>query len=65
MNTTVLMDAIQNKNASVGIIGLGYVGLPLAMNFCKSGFSVLGFDVDDYLHAFPCILSSYISWEDG
>ena len=42
------MDDIKNKNASVGVIGLGYVGLPLALNFCKAGFSVSGFDVDEH-----------------
>ncbi len=42
------MDDIKNKNASVGVIGLGYVGLPLALNFCKAGFSVTGFDVDEH-----------------
>ncbi len=42
------MDDIKNKNASVGVIGLGYVGLPLALSFCKSGFSVSGFDVDEH-----------------
>lgn len=30
----------------VGIVGLGYVGLPLAMTFCRGGFRVLGFDID-------------------
>jgi UDP-N-acetyl-D-glucosamine dehydrogenase len=33
-------------SASVGVIGLGYIGLPLAMAFAESGSSVLGFDVD-------------------
>ena len=42
-----LIDAINQKDLSVGIIGLGYVGLPLALNFSDSGFSVLGFDVDE------------------
>ena len=47
MNTMALIDAINQKDLSVGIIGLGYVGLPLALNFAQSGFSVLGFDVDE------------------
>jgi len=38
---------IQNHTAKVGIIGLGYVGLPLALAFTESGFPVIGFDVDD------------------
>ena len=31
----------------MGIVGLGYVGLPLALAFAEKGFRVLGFDVDD------------------
>ena len=41
-----LKDKIQNRTARVGIIGLGYVGLPLAVEFAKNGFDVTGFDVD-------------------
>ncbi len=41
-----LLSRINDKAASVGIIGLGYVGLPLARAFVDGGFSVLGFDVD-------------------
>lgn len=41
-----LLEKIQNKQALVGIIGLGYVGLPLVLRFCEVGFSVLGFDTD-------------------
>ncbi len=37
---------IQDRTARVGIIGLGYVGLPLALAFAEQGFPVLGFDVD-------------------
>ena len=40
-----LKKKIKNKSAKVGIIGLGYVGLPLAMEFAKEGFSVVGIDV--------------------
>jgi UDP-N-acetyl-D-glucosamine dehydrogenase len=41
-----LIDRIQKKRAKVGIIGLGYVGLPLAIEFARNGFDVTGFDVD-------------------
>ncbi|OGP71389.1 MAG: UDP-N-acetyl-D-glucosamine dehydrogenase [Deltaproteobacteria bacterium RBG_13_58_19] len=41
-----LIDKIKNKQALVGIIGLGYVGLPLVLRFCEVGFPVLGFDTD-------------------
>ncbi len=41
------------KTIKVGIIGLGYVGLPLGLEFAEKGFNVLGFDLDqmkiDYL----------------
>ncbi len=38
--------AIQQKTARVGVIGLGYVGLPLIRTFVAAGFRTLGFDVD-------------------
>ena len=41
-----LLGKIKNKQALVGIIGLGYVGLPLVLRFCEVGFQVLGFDTD-------------------
>jgi UDP-N-acetyl-D-glucosamine dehydrogenase len=41
-----LLGRIAAKSARVGIIGLGYVGLPLALVFEEAGFPVLGFDVD-------------------
>jgi len=37
---------IQERSAHLGIVGLGYVGLPLALTFSEQGFRVLGFDVD-------------------
>ena len=42
-----LMAAIENRDAKVGIIGQGYVGLPLAMVIAKAGYVVTGFDVDE------------------
>ena len=41
-----LDQAIQNKAAKVGVIGLGYVGLPLIQAFIGAGYKTLGFDVD-------------------
>jgi UDP-N-acetyl-D-glucosamine dehydrogenase len=41
-----LLAKIKDKQALVGIIGLGYVGLPLVLRFCEMGFGVLGFDTD-------------------
>jgi UDP-N-acetyl-D-glucosamine dehydrogenase len=40
-----LADKVKAKKAVVGIVGLGYVGLPIGLEFAKKGFSVLGFDV--------------------
>lgn len=41
-----LSKAIEQKRARIGIVGLGYVGLPLALRFAEVGFPVLGIDVD-------------------
>lgn len=41
-----LLERIQSKSFQVGVIGLGYVGLPLVWTFHKLGFPVTGFDVD-------------------
>ena len=43
---SALGERIQGRTALVGIIGLGYVGLPLALTFAEKSFTVLGFDVD-------------------
>jgi UDP-N-acetyl-D-glucosamine dehydrogenase len=41
-----LKERIQNKQARIAIIGLGYVGLPLAVEFAKAGYQVTGIDLD-------------------
>ena len=41
-----LIDRIRKREARVGVIGLGYVGLPLAVEFARAGFDTTGFDVD-------------------
>src|SRR6266853_2837522 len=43
---TELLYALRQKTAKVGVIGLGYVGLPLANLFHQKGFQVVGFDID-------------------
>ncbi|MCX8116325.1 MAG: nucleotide sugar dehydrogenase [Desulfobacterota bacterium] len=45
-NLEGLIEKILEKRALVGVIGLGYVGLPLAVEFCEVGFHVMGFDTD-------------------
>jgi len=42
-----LKTRIENKQAQIGVIGLGYVGLPLAIEFAKAGFPVIGIDIDE------------------
>jgi len=42
-----LIDKLNKKSAVIGIVGLGYVGLPLVIRFAEEGFRVLGIDIDD------------------
>ncbi|MFO7447783.1 MAG: nucleotide sugar dehydrogenase, partial [Ignavibacteriaceae bacterium] len=42
-----LLKKINNKSAVIGIIGMGYVGLPLALEFADKGFMTIGFDIDE------------------
>jgi UDP-N-acetyl-D-glucosamine dehydrogenase len=44
---SALLDGIHARRLRIGIIGLGYVGLPLAVEFANAGFNVTGFDVDE------------------
>ncbi|MCI0665012.1 MAG: NAD(P)-binding domain-containing protein, partial [Acidobacteria bacterium] len=41
-----LLDKIASRSARIGVVGLGYVGLPLVVEFARSGFDSLGFEVD-------------------
>ncbi len=41
-----ILERIRSRTARIGVIGLGYVGLPLAVEFARAGFDVTGFDVD-------------------
>ncbi|MDQ3400617.1 MAG: NAD(P)-binding domain-containing protein, partial [Chloroflexota bacterium] len=38
---------VADRSAVIGIVGLGYVGMPMAMAYARAGFSVIGFDVDE------------------
>ena len=42
----MLVTKIKERKARIGVIGLGYVGLPLLIEFGKSGFPVTGLDID-------------------
>lgn len=44
---TDLLDIINSKKSVVGIIGMGYVGIPLALAFSTAGMKVIGFDIDE------------------
>lgn len=46
MTDKKLLKLIETKKARIGIIGMGYVGLPLVREFARAGFEVVGFDVD-------------------
>jgi len=42
----VLLAKLESREACIGVVGLGYVGLPLALEFARAGFRVLGYDVN-------------------
>ena len=42
-----IINKLNTKNATIGVVGLGYVGLPLAVEKAKAGFNVIGFDVQE------------------
>lgn len=42
-----LLTKIDSKSAQIGVLGLGYVGLPLVIEFCRASFKVCGFDLDE------------------
>ncbi len=46
-NSESLKEALTEKTAKIGIVGLGYVGLPLVQAFVEAGFPTLGFDLDE------------------
>ncbi|HVB32643.1 MAG TPA: nucleotide sugar dehydrogenase [Gemmatimonadaceae bacterium] len=47
MDKRGLLDKIERRRAVVGVIGLGYVGLPLAMEFARAGLRVVGYDISE------------------
>src|ERR1700733_14924174 len=55
-----LITKLQSRAAKVGVIGLGYVGLPIALLFSEEGFRVTGFDIDSTKIDMLTSLRSYI-----
>ncbi len=43
-----VISSLKNRTSKIGIVGLGYVGLPLMLRFQEEGFKVLGFDIDEF-----------------
>lgn len=41
-----LLERLNNRTASIGVVGLGYVGLPLVLRYAEVGYKVVGFDID-------------------
>ena len=52
-----LLDSIRSRRARTGVIGLGYVGLPLAVEFARGGYTTTGIDLDEAANTAggPCI----------
>ncbi len=55
-----ILSKFANKEATLGVLGLGYVGLPLAVSYAQAGFHVIGFDLDEKKCASLARSESYI-----
>jgi len=64
MSKSVLINSLKSKDAKIGVIGLGYVGLPLVIRFSEEGFKTLGFDIDAEKVKKLNIGESYIKYID-
>ena len=47
MSSQEFIDRLHTRRARVGVVGLGYVGLPLAVEFATAGFATVGLDIDE------------------
>ena len=60
-----LLERLQSRSACIGIVGLGYVGLPLALTYAEAGYRVLGLDIDASKTGAINAGRSYIQHIDG
>ncbi len=56
----LLLEKIEARTAVIGVVGLGYVGLPLTLCFAEQGFQTVGFDIDANKAQLLCMGKSYI-----
>lgn len=61
----ILIEKLDKKTSKIGIVGLGYVGLPLAIRFSECGFPIVGLDIDEDKVAKLVDGDSYIKHIDG
>jgi len=54
------LDKVKNKEAIIGVVGLGYVGLPLMLRFAEVGYRVIGIDIDERKNEFLKQGKSYV-----
>ena len=54
-SASIIVSKLKSKSAVIGILGMGYVGLPLMLRFTEVGYKVIGFDIDkskvDYINS--------------
>jgi UDP-N-acetyl-D-glucosamine dehydrogenase len=60
-----LLEALRTRQALIGVVGLGYVGLPLALRFAEAGLRVIGFDIDPEKPRKLAAGQSYINYIPG
>ena len=46
IDVAAFLEAIKHHRAKIGVVGLGYVGIPLALTGAHAGFEIIGFDID-------------------
>ena len=56
-----LKEKINNRSAIIGVVGLGYIGLPLAIEFVQAGFDVIGIDSDENLVILDASIEDHIN----